>query len=364
MTGHASPPASSSSTRTPSWCSSAGSRPRYGPGIDAPTWAVEKTAQLRLIRAQMEHDLAALSAEAAVVVEEVVGDAYTTGASLAAADLDDLIGADREPALAPAVSRALQLLAADTLATVRGVHATVLRAVVDAYQRVVAEATTQVLAGAATRRQAAQHALGRLLGQGVSGFRDQAGRNWSLTAYVEMAVRTGAGKAAVQGHVDHLAANGVDLVQVSDSPRECPLCRPWEGKVLSLSGGVVGAVTVDSAVTGRPVTVRVDGTLSEARAAGLQHPNCRHRVTAYLPGASRKVPSRPDPDGYDAQQRQRAIERHIREWKRRDALALDAPERIAARAKVRAWQTALRDHLAAHPDLKRQRHREQTGRAI
>ncbi|MEV0444513.1 phage minor capsid protein [Streptomyces spectabilis] len=79
------------------------------------------------------------------------------------------------------------------------------------------------------------------------------------------------------------------------------------------------------------------------------------------PRSTRYEQAESDPGGYEAGQRQRAIERHIRRYKRREAAAL--PPRSPARrpGKVRQWQGAMRDHLAAHPDLRRLRHREQVG---
>ncbi|WP_435852501.1 phage minor capsid protein [Streptomyces sparsogenes] len=68
-----------------------------------------------------------------------------------------------------------------------------------------------------------------------------------------------------------------------------------------------------------------------------------------------------DPAGYEAGQRQWAIERGIRKWKNREAAAVTPEALRAARAKVRQWQGAMRDHRDAHPDLRRLRHREQPG---
>jgi hypothetical protein len=114
--------------------------------------------------------------------------------------------------------------------------------------------------------------------------------------------------------------------------------------------------------TGQPITIDVAGTLDDARAKGLQHPNCRHSVRAYLPGATR-LPTGPtaDPQGDVARQRQREIERGIRRWKEREAGALDPAAKTQAAARVRAWQAEMRTHLDDHPDLKRLRYREAIG---
>jgi hypothetical protein len=103
-------------------------------------------------------------------------------------------------------------------------------------------------------------------------------------------------------------------------------------------------------------------TLAEAMARGLFHPNCRHSISAYLPGVTH-LPSGDleDAEGYEARQQQRAIERRIRQWKEQQAAALDDAGRQLAAKRVRAAQADLREHLAQNPALKRLRYREQIG---
>ena len=329
--------------------------------IDAPTWATDRLTQLDLLRVRMARETTELTEQATGTLQHVIAHAWTRGQALAVSDLDDL---DLEVRLPPARMAGIERLAAETLTVVAPVGARMLRSAVDTYTQVVAEAGTVVLTGAGTRVDAAQHALDRLTAKGVTSFTDTAGRQWSAPTYVEMATRTGAGRAAVQGHVDQLQANGLDLVMVSDSPRECAACRPWEGKILSLSGGVAGVIEVDSMVDGRPVKVRVAGTLDEARAAGFQHPNCRHGVSAYLPGASRPAKNTADTEArYAEEQEQRRLERGIRHWKQRAAIALTPEAERKANAKVREWQGRLREHLAATDGLTRKSSREQLSRA-
>jgi hypothetical protein len=251
-----------------------------GAGTDAPQWATEKLLQLELLRGQMARELAEVDQAAGAEVRKVIAQAWQAGQALAVADLD---AADVEVVMPPARAHAIEVLAEDTLGKVAGVRPAALRTVTDIYQRTVADAAAAVLTGTQTRRDAAQSALDRFAGRGVTAFTDTAGRNWTMETYTEMAVRTGAGQAAVQGHVEQLQAAGLNLVVVSDAPRECELCRPWEGKVLSLGRGVVGSIETESLTTGRPVAVRVAGTLDDARRAGFQHPNCRHSVSAYVP---------------------------------------------------------------------------------
>ncbi|MBD5787116.1 capsid protein [Cellulosimicrobium terreum] len=329
-------------------------------GLDEPDWATTRLTELEWVRAQIARDVASLDEQAAVAIGDVIRQAYTRGRATAVTDLDAL---GLEVVVPPATLRAVEAIAAETVARVGPWRPRILRAAQDVYQRTVAEASATVLLGSQARRDAAQQALDRLTERGVGTFRDRSGRRWALESYVEMAVRTGAGGAAIDGHTTQLVASGVDLVVVSDAPRECPLCRPWEGKVLSIGGGLVGTVEVPSAVSDRPVSVRVAGTVAQARAAGFQHPNCRHSLSAYLPGATRVQAATSERAGYEDQQRQRAIERGIRKWKLREAVSLDDVAAASARTKVQAWQRGLRAHLAEHPELKRQTAREQVSRA-
>ena len=99
-------------------------------------------------------------------------------------------------------------------------------------------------------------------------------------------------------------------------------------------------------------------------AGGLVVHNCRHSLSAYLPGVTTRPPHRPTPGTtYEDTQRQREIERHIRAWKRRQVAALNDDARRRAGAYVRKWQKAMREHVAAHPDLRRKPQREQIGTA-
>lgn len=323
------------------------------------TWEADRLAQLQRIRATAARDTRRAVTDLEALIRDITLHAYNHGAALALNDLETLDRAVTAGGL-PAVAQA-EAMAATAMQSLRGLDRVVPQLLSAAYSQAVAAGGLEVLGGTATRLQASQHVLDRLLADGIRGFTDTAGRNWSLESYTEMAVRTTTGQAAVQGHVDQLQQAGLDLVRVSDSPRECPLCRPWEGKVLSI-GGQVGAVITPSVTTGEAFTVKVAGTVAQAKAAGLQHPNCTHNLTAYLPGATKALKPTRDPAAYEAKQRQRTIERHIRSWKRREQLALTEDAAARARGKVRQWQGVLREHVDAH-DLKRLRHREQIGTA-
>ncbi|MER8219700.1 phage minor capsid protein [Streptomyces sp. NPDC094143] len=342
--------------------------------IDSPRWAELKLAAIGNLRTAVETVAEALQTDTDGAVRQALVTAYNRGRQAAVAELGaldigrELAARDALPN-APAVDRLAASLAEDT----RPVYARITRVVLDVYRSITSRASSSTLLGALTRRQASQRALDQFANRGISGFVDAAGRSWDMATYAEMAVRSVTARAAIEGHVDALGEIGVGLVIVSNAPLECEICRPWEGETLTLSGQS-GPQTIQAEhatetvgrLRRRPriIPVHVAGSLVEARAAGLFHPNCRHSLSAYLPGVTTRPPDHPTPGTtYEDTQRQREIERHIRRWKRRQAAAMDDATRRIAGAKIRAWQAAMREHVAAHEHLRRKPQREQIGAA-
>ena len=336
--------------------------------LDSPRWAELKLAAVGNLRTAVEEVAAALQDDTTGAVAEALITAYNRGRQAAVAEVGALdIGrelvARRTLPGAPAVDRLAASYAQDT----RPLYARITRAVIDTYRSIVARVSGAQLLTGITRRQASQQALDRFAQHGITGFTDSAGRRWDMASYAEMAVRSVTARAAIEGHIDALAEIRVGLVIVSDAPLECPLCRPWEGEILTLSAES-GPHTVRAQHElhddGRTVAVHVAGSLVEARAAGLFHPNCRHSLGAYLPGVTTRPPHHATPGTtYEDTQRQREIERHIRARKRRAAASMDDASRRKAMAKVRAWQKAAREHVAAHDAIVRKPAREQIGSA-
>ncbi len=110
------------------------------------------------------------------------------------------------------------------------------------------------------------------------------------------------------------------------------------------------------------IRVEVRGSVDEAIRAGLMHPNCRHSLSAYLPGVTRAPRNTADPEGDAARQKLRRLERETRKAKLEAAGALTPEAKRAAEAKVRELQARIREHVDSS-SVFRQRHREQIGTA-
>jgi hypothetical protein len=233
---------------------------RLARGIDEPGWAEAKLLELLQLRTDAQQVVNFLGANMPTAVEAAVSEAAQAGAAQALRDLslDAVPGARTNTA-------AVEALARQTISDLSRTHLQILRSADDIYRGVIAETAGGTVTGAETRRQSAQRALNRYARQGVTGFRDRAGRNWSMETYAEMSTRTASGRAMIEGSLDTYAADGRDLVIVSNAPEECKVCRPFEGKLLSISGARVGE---------RVGGIEVVDTVRGATSAGLFHANC------------------------------------------------------------------------------------------
>ncbi|MFI6886765.1 phage minor capsid protein [Streptosporangium canum] len=333
---------------------------------DTSLWEAKRLGEIGQLRKDAQRIINRLEAAAKVAARRAVMEAWAAGMDSAVVGAvlnvhDEKIRKRLERTLRDARklgSKALlhpgqgvAELAAQTVRLITAVRLGALRAVDDDYRRVIAETVGRPLIGAETRRDAAQRALDRFAKQGITGFRmketpDRPARTWGMPQYVEMAMRTAMARAATDGHMATLRDAGMDLVIVSRLPYTCKLCDPWEGKILSQSGPA-GIRMEPSEIDDSMVEVDVAGTVAEARAAGLMHPNCGHSLSAYLPGVTRPLQVKDRPATYGDSQRQRYLERQLRDYKRRATVALDADARRKAEDKVAEYQRQLREHIKA-----------------
>jgi hypothetical protein len=321
-------------------------------GIDGEHWSEAQLIEVQRYRAQAEAVLEKLMTDTPAAATEAVGKAVNRGAAVATADI---AAAAQAPLVAGAGmatvdSFAAAAVAAELTGTLSNTRRQIFRSVDDTYRRVIADVTSNALLGAQTQRQAAETALQRFSRAGITGYTDGTGRRWEMTTYVESATRTSLMNAATEGHTQRLESYGFDVVVVSDVPQECERCRPFEGKLLTLSGKTV--TVTDS----KGKAVPVIATLSQAKGRGLFHPNCRHSYSLWTP-RTRSFGETADTEGDKARQKLRYLERCVRAAKREELTALTPEGTRKAKQKVAAYQSKIRDHVAS-TSAKRQRNRE------
>lgn len=230
----------------------------------------------------------------------------------------------------------------------------------DAYQAATARAAIGQVTGG-TPQSAQREAWRELTQGGVTGFRDAAGRDWNLATYTEMATRTAAIRAFNESHQDRMTALGIQYWTVAPTGFPCKLCLPWEGRILSRKGP--GRYTEPSAVGDGKIAFQVAATVETARAAGLQHPNCKHTLVAFFPGVTQLITRTPQEidealDRFKATQKLRHLERLVRAAKTAENAALTDTDRALARKRAREIQARIRAYTDETGLLRRPR-REQ-----
>lgn len=227
-----------------------------------------------------------------------------------------------------------------------------LRLIDDQFRKTVFKAELMYSAGTTNLTQAIDIASHDFLHEGINSIVYSDGKRVNIASYAEVCLRSSSKKAYHTGEGARAAEWGEYLVQVTVHGSTCPKCAPWQGRVL-----------IDDVYAGG----KSDGKhalLSEAMAEGLYHPNCRHTHGVYFDGISyaplETGNAEQDEEMYKAEQKQRYLERKIREWKRVKEGSVDDVERRKAEFKVKQWQAIMRKHINNNDFLSRKYNREKT----
>jgi len=226
----------------------------------------------------------------------------------------------------------------------------VLRRVDDEYRQIIYKSHIYLQSGATSLNKAIDMATKDFLKKGIDSITYSDGKKVNIATYAEMCLRTASHRATLLGEGKKRDEWGMHLVVVSAHANTCPLCEPWQGKIL-----------IDDVFSHG---TKEDGDyplLSEAIKAGLLHPNCRHTLTTYFPGIT-QMPTIPDGEEaiktYEAEQKQRAMERAIRKQKRIMAGTCDATNLRVEEGKFKELEKELKEHLKNHTELRRAFNRE------
>ena len=191
----------------------------------------------------------------------------------------------------------------------------------------------ETVSGVSSWNEAVRHSINRMKENGITGFVDHAGRQWSAEAYTAMDIRTtvmNTGRAAVWETNENF---GNDLYLVSYHNGARPLCYDWQNKVISSMNQARDTVDLD----GNVIHVYAQSETTYGEPAGLFGINCKHYPSPFIPGVSiiRGEPQSPEENAktYAESQEQRRLERKLREEKRDIMMAKAqgaSPEEIKA----------------------------------
>lgn len=166
---------------------------------------------------------------------------------------------------------------------------------------------------------AIEKAIDKLADKGITGYVDSAGRHWQADTYATMVIRTNAHNVAIDATRERQADYGSDLFQISSHNGARELCYPYQGKICSWTSATGGSFIDGAGVKREYLSLENDTSYGEP--AGIFGINCGHHPLPIIPGVS-IVHEQPvqDPEEnkreYEESQKQRYLERQIREAKR------------------------------------------------
>ena len=209
-----------------------------------------------------------------------------------------------------------------------------------ATQSILNTETGTVVSGVESYNRAVGSAVKRMVSNGLTGFIDHGGHHWSPEAYAAMDIRTTVFNTSRAAVWERNEEYGNDLYQVSSHDGARPLCYPWQGKVISSADAARDVEDLD----GNKVHVYAQNEIPGFGYGGsLFGVNCGHYPMVFIPGFSTIKGEPQDEEAnaktYEESQRQRALERKLRD-ERRDlevmrAQGADVAAIKAQKAKVK-----------------------------
>lgn len=231
------------------------------------------------------------------------------------------------------------------------------------YLEIVNKAYLETATGTYTPEESIKKALHELADEGISVAqykrKDGSMTNYSIEGIVRRDVITKARQLALATQMESIKEMGIKYVSVPahlgarvDEKNPINNHAGWQGKIYKLEGENKKYKNFYK-VTGY------------GQMLGLGGINCRHFFLPYIFGVSRppeKISLESNERVYKLEQKQRAMERDVRKWKKRlmvDEINKEDEQQLAFdKMKIREKQSRLNKFVKSHSELKRQYDRE------
>lgn len=209
----------------------------------------------------------------------------------------------------------------------------VLRYANDQYRRIIFQSQVAASSGALTYEKAVDMATSDFLKKGINCITYSNGAVHNIVSYADMAVRTASKRAYLMGEGQKRQEWGISTVILNKRFNACPLCMPFEGKVL-----------IDDVWSGGSSKDGPYPLMSSAMAAGLYHPNCKDKHSTYFEGISSKPESRYYEEKPVIKERQiienklNHAKRQAKSYNRLAKNSLDAENQETYRTRATEWR--------------------------
>lgn len=253
----------------------------------------------------------------------------------------------------PVIFEILQGFTNQAISTLNMTNQSLLSNAKQAYIDILNQASVRVATGVDSGESAVRRTIREWANSGIPVLKDAAGRNRGVEGYVRMVMVTSTNNAVNAVEDQRFDQWGIEYTEISSHAGARPKCAPYQGKVFALKKE--RATREYSYI----------GETSMGDAAGLFGINCGHHKYPFVPGITEKTYSPYDEKEnariYKNSQRQRAIERSIRQAKTREKMLIAAGDEEGAKKAsqlVNARFETMRKFIK-ETGRKRRRYREQ-----
>lgn len=215
----------------------------------------------------------------------------------------------------------------------------VLRYANDQYRKIIFQSQVAASSGALTYEKAVDMAASDFLKKGINCITYSNGAVHNIVSYADMAVRTASKRAYLMGEGQKRQEWGISTVILNKRFNACPLCMPFEGKVL-----------IDDVWSGGTSKDGPYPLMSSAMAAGLYHPNCKDKHSTYFEGISSKPESRYYEEKPVIKERQlienklNHAKRQAKSYNRLAKNSLDVENQETYRARATEWDNNVKQY--------------------
>lgn len=215
----------------------------------------------------------------------------------------------------------------------------VLRYANDQYRKIIFQSQIAASSGALTYEKAVDMATSDFLKKGINCITYSNGAVHNIVSYADMAIRTATKRAYLMGEGQKRQEWGVSTVILNKRFNACPLCMPFEGKVL-----------IDDVWSGGSSKDGPYPLMSSAMAAGLYHPNCKDKHSTYFEGVSPKPESRFYREKPVIRERQlienklNHAQRQAKSYNRLAKNSLDAENQEKYRVRATEWRGKVKQY--------------------
>jgi len=326
--------------------------------IPAAQYQEEKLAMMGMTHSQIVSELSKRAKMASAEIERIIEEGVETTLQNDA-PVYKRAGKEMPDKMSAELLSIIKSGKSQTAGTFKNLTRTTANTATKQFENALDLAWLQVSTGAMDSGAATRQAIKTLCRSGVQSITYPTGHTDSLDVATTRAIRTGVNQTALKSQIQFASELDHDLVETTAHAGARPSHAMWQGKAYSLTGKTHGYAKLSTA-TGY-------GT-----GDGLGGWNCRHSFYPWSEEmgstykqdelADYEKPNAVEYNGkkmslYEAEQKQREIERTIRRWKReKNAMTAAGEDTSESIAKVKLWNDRYKEYCSK-TGLKQQRDR-------